>query len=829
MVGPARPRVLVIGGGIAGLTTAQELAERGVDVTLLESRGRDGSTLGGKALSFRPEAANGMAGEHGFRFFPGFYRSVIQQMESIPAGEGETVADHLVAVPSSSFFADRNRERSSRPGSRPWMAVDSGFRRVSGVTYCALLALSWALSLAASWWVAWIALLAGLALWSTLRLVAARLAGSPQHLEMSVQLPTGPDCAADLGRFARWCRDAPMIGALAAVPLLLTWGMGAVGAEPTGTSWTIATLVAALWLGRRAVGSSFWMWRGLRGRIPGDVRPTITESAWAFAAMLQVVGACPRRRYEELEQRNWWDFINAWRLSDAFQVSLATGLTRSFVATRAEHMSARTGGSILAQLLYDVNPWFEREAAADRILDGPTSEVWITPWIEHLESLGVDINRIESRHGRPTYEGARVSVERLTAGSRGGAPVIETVDVRIEGPPPAGVAADPIGPPRMVGLDDEFDQVVLATSGLAARQILANSPGVIRLDRPATSGMAVAPNPLLDLGGQPSLSGLFSLDYGWMSGIVFHLKAGGAIRGGHLLCLDSPWALTAIEQRRHWRPEFISEADGSSILSVNVSDWFTAGLNGLPARKVSEAELRAEVWRQLDAHIPDLPDRRHLAGALIDLAIEDPDQAEPLAAPSTFASVGPIPEDDLLVAHKPHVSEAALERFVAIENLPADNAERLLVNTAGSWDDRPSTVTGITNLLMAGDHVRSHADFASMEAACETGRWAAREIVERLRVDGHDGPELHEVPCPEPLDEPAAISGAVAVLRRLDRVAYRLGLPHPAAVLTPLLWLTGVEAGWRCLVNKVVNAAAPSDGQGAEFSGDRGQTGGLGC
>ena len=80
-------RVAILGGGIAGLTAAHELAERGFEVVVLEAR----DIPGGKARSL-PVPASGTDGradlpaEHGFRFFPGFYRHIPDTMRRIPDG-----------------------------------------------------------------------------------------------------------------------------------------------------------------------------------------------------------------------------------------------------------------------------------------------------------------------------------------------------------------------------------------------------------------------------------------------------------------------------------------------------------------------------------------------------------------------------------------------------------------------------------------------------------------------------------------------------------------------------------------------------------------------
>src|SRR5215210_8103071 len=93
-------RVIVLGGGVAGLSAAHELSERGFRVKVFETR----DAAGGKARSFpmpgsERDGRPPLPGEHGFRFFPGFYRHLPDTMRRIPYGNrGRTVADNLVTA-----------------------------------------------------------------------------------------------------------------------------------------------------------------------------------------------------------------------------------------------------------------------------------------------------------------------------------------------------------------------------------------------------------------------------------------------------------------------------------------------------------------------------------------------------------------------------------------------------------------------------------------------------------------------------------------------------------------------------------------------------------
>jgi uncharacterized protein with NAD-binding domain and iron-sulfur cluster len=108
----ARKKVVILGGGVAGMSAAHELIERGFDVEVYERK----AIAGGKARSIaalaptagpsragpmllrRPPAGPMRAplpGEHGFRFFPGFYRHIVHTMGRIPYKTG-SVAQNLV-------------------------------------------------------------------------------------------------------------------------------------------------------------------------------------------------------------------------------------------------------------------------------------------------------------------------------------------------------------------------------------------------------------------------------------------------------------------------------------------------------------------------------------------------------------------------------------------------------------------------------------------------------------------------------------------------------------------------------------------------------------
>jgi uncharacterized protein with NAD-binding domain and iron-sulfur cluster len=390
------------------------------------------------------------------------------------------------------------------------------------------------------------------------------------------------------------------------------------------------------------------------------------DVAWLLERLFTLLASCDERRVEQWDLQSWWDYVQAEKRSEAFRRYLADGLTRTLVAARAKEMSARTGGLILVQLLADLSRAGDR---ADRVLDAPTSDAWIAPWVTYLRSRGVDVRLGEAVTGLSLRDG------RIASATVGGASV--TADYY--------VAALPV----------EVMRTLLSPELRAA---------------------------------EPRLNGLDRLVTRWMNGILFYLAADLPLVHGHTIYLDSEWALTSISQRQFWKSFDYPGIGG--ILSLDISEWQRAGrLTGKVAAMCTPEEIRTEVWGQLQDHLERALDGVEVRAWFLDEAIEFPNPSG------------------------------------------ATNAEPLLVNTKGSWADRPDAALRIPNLVLAADYVRTHTDLATMEGANEAARRAVNAILDAV---GSSAPRCDVWR----LREPPVLGPA----RTLDRVLWRLRRPP----LTPV-------------------------------------------
>ena len=396
--------------------------------------------------------------------------------------------------------------------------------------------------------------------------------------------------------------------------------------------------------------------------------------------------SCDERRLGEYEHISWWEFTKADGRSEAYRQFFGQGFTRMMVAIRAEDGSTRTVGAIGLQLGLGL---LTHGVDVDSVLAGPTNQMWIDPWVAHLGHLGVQFENGAIVRGIHT-DGSRIT--HVTIEQAG-----KLVDVTAD----YYVAALPVEVMTALLTDD--------------------------LKRAA-----------------PSMANIGRLRTAWMNGIQFFLGRHAPIVHGHIVYVDSPWALTSVSQDQFWESVDLSafgDGEVKGVLSVDISDWETPGLlYGRPASECDPVEIKNEVWLQILAHL-DAEGQKQLKDARIMRWFLDP------------GIVYPNP------------SKAA-------------NLEPLLINTVGSLADRPEARTEISNLFLAADYVRSHTDLACMEAANESARRAVNALLDRA---GSAAPRAAVWPLTEP-----------AIFRRWkewDRLVYEKGNAHS--------FLSSVLAGFR--------------------------------
>ena len=108
----------------------------------------------------------------------------------------------------------------------------------------------------------------------------------------------------------------------------------------------------------------------------------------------------------------------------------------------------------------------------------------------------------------------------------------------------------------------------------------------------------------------PTLANLRALaaNLEWMNGVQFYLHRAVPSAHGHVIHIDTEWALTSISQLQFWRdvpPELFGDSDVHGILSVDLSDWTAPGSDGRPAMQCSREEVVRETWNQLKRSIND--------------------------------------------------------------------------------------------------------------------------------------------------------------------------------------------------------------------------------
>jgi len=288
----------------------------------------------------------------------------------------------------------------------------------------------------------------------------------------------------------------------------------------------------------------------------------------------QVLTSCDDRRWDELERTPWEEMLEASRFSDAYRKFLVEGLTRSLVAAQANTAASKTVGDILVQLFFDI---LEPGVSSDRLLNGPTNDVWINPWLSYLKEMGV---KYHLEHEVTSIKMKGEDIDSVT---------IKHKDESFEVQADYFIFAIPV---------DRFAPLI--------------TPEMIQVD--------------------PTLKSIIPLskNVAWMNGVQFYLNKDITITHGHSIFVDTPWALTSVSQAQFWKSFPMSEfGDGEvkGIISVDISEWNVKGsFNQKKASECTKEEIIKEVWEQMKASLAkDCKDQlkdEYLITAFLDPAIK---------------------------------------------------------------------------------------------------------------------------------------------------------------------------------------------------------------
>lgn len=516
-----------------------------------------------------------------------------------------------------------------------------------------------------------------------------------------------------------------------------------------------------------------------------DLGLTSEDLTFYFHKLWRVLTACRARRLAEFEKISWVDFMEPASRSPSYDEFLVSSTTRSLLAARAEEANALTIAEISLQL-WATLLWYPQRGG-DRILNGPTSQSWIDPWVEYLTSLGVRfqlghrLHSIKATGGRITRVSFRDSSGRTeddthrlkAARTRNYEGAYRRLTAELGGTTDAAERA-------------RLEQAARATLKDIAVQteqdFYATFPAV---DADADTDYYVFALPVEHMGKfvtdelvhcDPQLAGIRSLKdhVRWMAGVQIYLNQKALVTTGHVNYTGTPWALTSIVQSQFWSDEtdLARIGDGSvrAVLSVCISDWKTPGYNGKEAGDCAPLELALEVWEQMKRALnrPNRPAILHDAM----LALGGKGQAEGwhLASSQWFALDESL-TDRLDAIRDTPISDAWQREFRSwIERNEVgepdfySNAEPLFINVADTWRLRPEVGTRLPNMLLAGDYVRTNTNLACMESANESGRRAANEIFRRSGVSA-EACKIWELELP------------FGPLRALDEQRFRAGKP----------------------------------------------------
>ena len=750
-----RQRVVIVGGGVAGLSAAHELAERDFEVHVYERRPH----FGGKAASVRrQERAPGrqettdvparhrvdysrdVPGEHGFRFYPGWYQHLPDTMKRIPYKgrreffQGASVFDNLVAADSEQLtWYDRDQidvlahAPRNLPQALSALSTAGRFRHLG--------------------------LAPGEVAFFVRKLVEFLATPESKRIERFDQMTWWDYLEAD--RKSQAFRDL-----IAATTRTMVAAKARQVSAYSIANMAIRTLFDLSGTVDRVLNgptNEVWIepWvEYLKGRgvtfHPNEELDSISfDPARKLIARLEFVSQL-REGIDRL--RRSLRLICAWR--DTFAAELLIPIEPYVRSTVEKALRGRA-----ADMLRDAQDIVEEAkvvhhvaelAGTPAVIKKVTEAKWqavaaVAPALEEVAALASDAakaalalaDRLPAAGHSPSkvdlfkeVEKARAAVAaRLTKLSKNADLDTTLADAKSALPKQTQSGQN--------GKDDE-DAEDDQDGGAASRHPYTHYIFALPLEQMAYH---VNRSPMLTY-YDPSLRNLILLaeHTEWMAGIQFYFKTPIDLGRGHMVCIDSEWSLTAIEETQYWR-EVELPTDIKAVLSVDIAAWDRKGrFNLKEAFNCTNAEVATEVWQQLkqsvnrDARAPKLdetmlrgdgpadPASYYLDDSIVNLLDRTKQGSYEKARSVRFSA-------DELLRRQSEGGRETDSPYVWGRSLRF-NVEPLLINRVGARGLRPEARTAIPNMFLAADYVRTGTDLACMESANEAARLAVNALLE---------------------------------------------------------------------------------------------------
>jgi uncharacterized protein with NAD-binding domain and iron-sulfur cluster len=464
------------------------------------------------------------------------------------------------------------------------------------------------------------------------------------------------------------------------------------------------------------------------------------DLARATVRYLEYMTSCSERRLE-YEDKTWAEFLGlqdgtdgpyspyfVWSMKEAAQALVAMSATKS---------DARTIGSVSMQLVLDQ---FRAGRCIDGILNGPTTTALLDPWQTFLESQGVTF----TQGSLVGFEGVGMAVR--PAFGRPNATTGRWERLAVD---PADFYVIAIPMHEFQGLfDPKTRHVLQGVEYLSQKELLQANEKCLQLEKQsekiATGESRDDVRKYLEFAGLEKV--VTNPDEGplrYMCGIQFFFGAGVNLVEGHANCSDSPWGVTFLSQMQYWRHR---QRGGEGVRAV-VSAVFT--------RFEAEAKDRDGVAKAAIACTPqEVADR---VWSQIESSWDE-------------RRLGRLPQP---------------EYFYLDENLTYDektrtwmNSQPYVVNDLGTWPKRGGARTKdgdyeyclqLGHTVFAGAFMRTTTRLNTMEAANESARRAVNAV---LAADHSDVPRCRLWNMED--DEAPALQQ----LRDLDRRIFLRGGRH---------------------------------------------------